>query len=443
MLLDLYGSGVIGSWFDRGYNNGGRAKFTPPSLVVQPTAARSAFLRQGKAPVDASYLALAAKYIRRQAKQLAEQLDGVCRAEDIEFVHRARVASRRLRAALRMFRRCFGRKTVKRWRKQIRRVTSELGDARDIDVQIEFLCGAMHSVHQPACYPGIARLLVQWEHRRGLLQTNVVKAVERLRSSGVLEEMQAVAKRALADPKTEAISVPSPIACRETAKHIRRRLKQALRYQDSLCDPQDLQRHHALRIAAKRLRYTLEIAKPVYDQQLEPIVEAVKKVQTLLGDVHDCDVWLQRLEAFAAAERENVLAQFGGAGPFSRLSVGIEYLRQDRGNRRQQAFGELVEYWEALQRQGLWETLLGIVAVPGEQPAKPPAPAAASLPPPSLPPGPLPAAAELSPHWQKFGSAEVRENPTQVPRPRGELFSEPARQINSPPPPAAVATAPR
>ena len=60
--------------------------------------------------MDSGYRLLAAKYIRRQAKQLAEQFDGVRAAEDIEFVHRARVATRRLRAALRMFDDCFARK---------------------------------------------------------------------------------------------------------------------------------------------------------------------------------------------------------------------------------------------------------------------------------------------------------------------------------------------
>ena len=91
---------------------------------------------------DSSYRFLAAGHIRRQAKQLAEQLDGVRAAEDIECIHRARVASRRLRSALKMFSDCFRGKMVKRWRKQIRRITRELGDARDKDVQIDFLCGA-------------------------------------------------------------------------------------------------------------------------------------------------------------------------------------------------------------------------------------------------------------------------------------------------------------
>ncbi len=129
-------------------------------------------------PVDPSYQVLAAGYIRRQAKQLAEQLDGVRRAEDIEFLHRARVASRRLRSALKMFRDCFRTKAMKRWRKQIRRVTEGLGEARDKDVQIDFLCGILSAVSDKSCFPGIARLLAQLEYERDLLQPTVVKAVK-------------------------------------------------------------------------------------------------------------------------------------------------------------------------------------------------------------------------------------------------------------------------
>ncbi|MFQ6042085.1 MAG: CHAD domain-containing protein, partial [Candidatus Poribacteria bacterium] len=60
----------------------------------------------------------------------------VCEADDIEYVHRMRVASRRLRSGFALFEECFPPKRLKRWRKQIRRVTRALGDARYTDVQI-------------------------------------------------------------------------------------------------------------------------------------------------------------------------------------------------------------------------------------------------------------------------------------------------------------------
>ena len=153
--------------------------------------------RYNVSAMDSGYRLLAARYIRRQAKQLAEQFDGVRAAEDIEFVHRARVATRRLRAALRMFHDCFARKQFRRWRKAIRRTTAKLGDARDRDVQIELLCGTLSALNAKECFPGISRILVQLERDRERLQRKVVKAVDRLEAQGILRQMRRATKRIL------------------------------------------------------------------------------------------------------------------------------------------------------------------------------------------------------------------------------------------------------
>jgi len=319
--------------------------------------------------VDESYRLLAAEYIGKQAQQLAEQLEGARRAEDIEFVHRARVASRRLRAAMRMFDGCFKAKRVKKWRKQIRRVTAGLGEARDKDVQIEFLCGVLDALEDKACYPGIARLLARWEQRRERLQANVVEAADGIESSGVLDQMRAVAKRASSKAKARELGVQSPVAFAQTERHVLYNLDQMLSFQDSLADPAAKQRHHAMRIAAKRLRYTLEISNPVYKGQLDAAITVAKRLQTILGDIHDCDVWAENLQAFAARQRRRIVKHFAHDGPFARLEVGIEHLRQDRRRHREEVFRELGQYWQDLGSQGFWDTLVGLVQSHAQQPA--------------------------------------------------------------------------
>lgn len=319
--------------------------------------------------VDKGYRVLAAKYLRQQAKRLARQLDGVRKSEDTECVHQARVASRRLRAGMQMFRGCFPRKRLKKWRKQIRLVRADLGDARDKDVQIHFLCTTLGNLKQSGCYPGIARLLVELEQQRERLQPKVVKAVNRLAASGVLGEMRTVAKRTTSQGRKARVQ--SPAAFGRTEKHILENLHDLLPYQDSLDDPEDRRRHHAMRIAAKRLRYTLEISKPVYPGQLDGSIDAIKRVQTLLGDVHDCDVWVDHLVTFSKRQRKRIVKRFGHAGPFARLHVGIEYLRQERQRRRQQLFEELVAYWQQLSRQGHWEELVATVRAGGKRRAEP------------------------------------------------------------------------
>lgn len=308
---------------------------------------------------------LTARFMRRQVKQLAAQLDGVRAAEDIEFVHRARVATRRLRAALQMFDGCFARKKVRRWRKAIRRTTVQLGEARDRDVQIEWLCGTLATLTAKECFPGISRILVLLERERDGLQRKVVQVVDRIVAQRVLREIRRATTRILLDAGTESETVETPAACARTGKHIRRQLDAMLQHQGSLGDPNDRQQHHAMRIAAKRLRYTLEIARPVYPGKLEEALEAAKTVQSLLGDVHDCDVWLEDLDAFAAGERRRMAAMFGHAGRFAHLQPGIEYLRQDRQSHRQAVFAQLVEYWADLGRRQLWERLVTLLLTPG------------------------------------------------------------------------------
>lgn len=45
---------------------------------------------------------------------------------------------------------------------------------------------------------------------------------------------------------------------------------------------------HAFRLATKRWRYTLELFRACYGPSFEQRVEALKEVQTLLGDINDC-----------------------------------------------------------------------------------------------------------------------------------------------------------
>ncbi len=309
-----------------------------------------------------SYQLLAARYFRKQAKQLGAQLDGIRRADDIEDVHRARVASRRLRAAIALFCGCFGRKKLKRWRKHIERVTDELGAARDMDVHAEYLCGIMAQAPAQA-YPGVARLLVHIDKQRARLQDRVLRAVDRLERSGVLAQMRRASKRILSKGNSDDAG-PAAAMYGELRGHVLRQFEELRAYEDGLQHPEDQERHHAMRIAAKSLRYTLEIAAPVYGGGLDEPIRAVKNLQTLLGQIHDCDVWLEELDQFAAAERRKIVARYASDAPFARLEPGIEFVRQEHQECRQSSFAELVACWERLDRQGLWQQLAQTLDAP-------------------------------------------------------------------------------
>jgi hypothetical protein len=148
--------------------------------------------------------------------------------------------------------------------------------------------------------------------------------------------------------------------------HITGRLEEMLACEDSLKRPDDAPAHHVMRIAAKRLRYTLEITRPIYSGQLDPALAITKRVQTLLGDVHDCDVWQDQLDEFAAEEHDRLCSLYGHGGLFARLNTGLQYLREDRRRRREQAFAELLELWQHSKEEGLWEDLAQAVHTRGK-----------------------------------------------------------------------------
>jgi CHAD domain-containing protein len=219
--------------------------------------------------------------------------------------------------------------------------------------------------------------LVQAERARERLQRKVIKAIDCLESKNVLRAIRRATKKIIRKADAGGASVRTPAAFILARQSVLRQLGELLQQQDSLADSQDQRGHHAMRIAAKRLRYTLEIARPVYPGQFDETVEAIKQVQSLLGDIHDCDVWNEHLDAFVAKERTRLISRFGHAGQFAHLQPGVDYLRQERRNHREKIFTQLVEYWAELNSRRLWERLRNNVL---DSPAAPPPPL--DLPPP-------------------------------------------------------------
>jgi CHAD domain-containing protein len=96
------------------------------------------------------------------------------------------------------------------------------------------------------------------------------------------------------------------------------RLSELCSFTPRALDPGEVQALHDMRIAAKRLRYVLELAKPALGPSAAGGARTAKKLQDLLGKIHDCDVMLPRVRehevvevaAHLAARRETLHAQF-------------------------------------------------------------------------------------------------------------------------------------
>jgi CHAD domain-containing protein len=96
--------------------------------------------------------------------------------------------------------------------------------------------------------------------------------------------------------------------------------------------PDASEAQHDMRIAAKRLRYVLEIFSPCLGEEAESARQAAKRLQSVLGDLHDCDLMLAKVE------------QIGSVATLLR-------------ERRERLFHEFVALWQAKASRGTWAKL--------------------------------------------------------------------------------------
>jgi CHAD domain-containing protein len=96
--------------------------------------------------------------------------------------------------------------------------------------------------------------------------------------------------------------------------------------------PDASEAQHDLRIAAKRLRYVLEIFASCLGGEAKAARDAAKRLQSVLGDLHDCDLMLAKVE------------QIGSVAAVLRA-------------RRERLFHEFVELWQAEASRGTWAAL--------------------------------------------------------------------------------------
>jgi len=129
---------------------------------------------------------------------------------------------------------------------------------------------------------------------------------------------------------------------------------------------------HDMRIAAKRLRYVLEMSEPAFGAAADDGAKAAKKLQDLLGEIHDCDEMLPRVRAHAEMLRAQDAAALrdGAAGaadlepgaareaPNRARYRGLESLGTYLTARRAVLFESFVRRWEKLESTGFAAELL-------------------------------------------------------------------------------------
>ena len=156
------------------------------------------------------------------------------------------------------------------------------------------------------------------------------------------------------------------------------RIAELYSYEPAVREPTWAHELHAMRIAAKRLRYTLELFAPQFGEQGKQQIDRIKQVQEALGVLHDRDVEIEmvgaELTAAMADEAERVRAELANATPQEMTAIATSAMRPppDDVRRglitllsmahadRQQAYEQFAALWDTLIEEGMRRDLVAL-----------------------------------------------------------------------------------
>ncbi|MBM3777641.1 MAG: CHAD domain-containing protein [Acidimicrobiia bacterium] len=228
--------------------------------------------------------ALMQQPLRMLRKSLPAAVDG-----DVTALHQARVATRRLREALPL---ASDDRQGRKVEKTVRRITRALGPVRESDVAADMLEELAHAGR--ASRVAMAHLRHAVDAERETRRERMRRRLEACDLAGFMKRARTVADpgRSVAEPAEQLRRARARAAVRAA------RLTDAVEEASGLYVPTRL---HDVRISVKRLRYALELVRELSGSRRTARLAALKRMQDLLGKMHDLEMLVARIRALKGA----------------------------------------------------------------------------------------------------------------------------------------------
>ena len=244
--------------------------------------------------------------LRRQFAVMLAHEPGTRLGEDAEELHDMRVATRRLRAAMKLFEDALPERS--RWlREELRHFAGVLGGVRDLDVQIEEVKGLANDGDQEE-KEAIAAIVAALGNRREAARSRMLEALDsdryvRLETS--FAEMLRRGPEGSGAPSTggsSATSVTDTPVLEAAPGILGQRYRNWRKAAGRLGEGSRPEEYHDLRKKGKRLRYALEFFSGVYGNEATgSLVRPLKAVQDTLGRHQDVVVAADLLREIAVS----------------------------------------------------------------------------------------------------------------------------------------------
>jgi len=310
-----------------------------------------------------------------QIEILRNTADKASHRKNIEDIHDLRVSSRRIREYLNVFGFSLPKKKYKNWQKEIRSITKSFGIIRDLDVQYDLIQKIYRLTEDKKIRSGLRRLRLRLKQKREKNQGKTQSITSTILENQTLAEMRSWCEDALNYPNNEIQKTKSLYEL--GYKHVQDCLDKVLFYEIFIFDPNRVEELHKMRIAAKHLRYSLEIFSDLYEGKTDFALAIAREIQQYLGEIHDADVWVEYLPQFMDTEYKQIKNFYGYTSPFSRIKPGIEYLLENRKTERENLYRKFIDSWKKWKMQETWLDLRKIIFLsepPTAEPVSEPTP---------------------------------------------------------------------
>ena len=270
----------------------------PPPGEDDVTTARVELLVVGKTPgvvADDIVAEAGRKVLRFHLARMIAREPGTRSGDNLEDLHSMRVATRRMRAAWRVFGDGFRAGRTRRHRNRLRTVAGRLGAVRDLDVLIEAgeqYLATQSKIEQRALQP----LFTAWRSQRYDARALLLRELD---SDGYARWVDEFRDFVRTDGLGAAGVLPTaPHRIRDTAASRIWAAYEVVRAYEPTLRWADVPTLHELRIAAKWLRYTMEFVRECLGPDAAPLIAKVTALQDHLGLMHDADVAASMSRAF-------------------------------------------------------------------------------------------------------------------------------------------------
>jgi CHAD domain-containing protein len=237
---------------------------------------------------------LASAILSKQFTALCAHEAGTRDGSDPEELHDMRVATRRLRAALRLFAPALA-PTADHFRQELAWLGRGLSSVRDLDVQLARLADWRSEVpddDRAVLDTVIAAITGQRDRARG----DLLALMDSSRYAGLLESCGILVQTG---PTGEWATGRTLVELPRLIDRFQRKVRKCGDRLDGNSPADEL---HQLRIRAKRLRYAVEFAADLYGRPAERFVRRVVELQDLLGGLQDARLAVARMRTLATEE---------------------------------------------------------------------------------------------------------------------------------------------